>query len=255
MREWVEGRKFHQLRSADYELKNKLWESGLEFEKTVVDDDRLGLIRPSLENLGVEAGYHPDVLLSEIINNAESNLCFDNQNFFDTDHNWGKSGNLSNLITHSGVGTPASPTKIEFKQAFHAGYLQMLGWKNDQGQPLNRPTAGRLDNLLALVPLNMLEAATEAFESLLVNQGESNVLLARPEVQVWQYYPANSDYFDIYDMSGPMKPFVFQDRERLRVQTKGENDIETKDMKVMTQARYNLGYFAWWKAVRVRLAA
>jgi hypothetical protein len=27
------------------------------------------------------------------------------------------------------------------------------------------------------------------------------------------------------------------------------NDIETKDVKFMTEARYNVGYLAWWTAV------
>jgi hypothetical protein len=42
---------------------------------------------------------------------------------------------------------------------------------------------------------------------------------------------------------------VFQKREPISRQPKGADDIEKKDIKFMTQARYNVGYLAWWNAV------
>ena len=46
-----------------------------------------------------------------------------------------------------------------------------------------------------------------------------------------------------------VKPFVFQRREPLTRMMKGIDDLETKDVKFMTEARYNVGYFAWWTSI------
>jgi len=47
-----------------------------------------------------------------------------------------------------------------------------------------------------------------------------------------------------------IKPFVFQARRPLGRQMKGLDDREFKDVKLMTDARYNVGYFAWWYSVQ-----
>jgi phage major head subunit gpT-like protein len=46
-----------------------------------------------------------------------------------------------------------------------------------------------------------------------------------------------------------LRPFVFQARRPLARQMKGMDDREFKNVKFMTDARYNLGYLAWWNAV------
>ena len=55
--------------------------------------------------------------------------------------------------------------------------------------------------------------------------------------------------FYLLNLSQPLKPFVFQARRPLQRQMKGMDDREFKDVKFMTDARYNLGYLAWWNAV------
>ena len=38
-------------------------------------------------------------------------------------------------------------------------------------------------------------------------------------------------------------------REPLTRMMKDIDDLETKDVKFMTEARYNVGYFAWWTSI------
>ena len=125
----------------------------------------------------------------------------------------------------------------------------MLGFKNDQGKYLVRPKAGKLGNLICVVPLSMYQAATQAFEQILINQGESNFVLEKPRVIPVQYYN-QSNKFDLYYTGGRLKPYVFQARKPLRFNVKGADDIEFKVLKAMTEARYNVGYLAWWTGVR-----
>lgn len=266
MREWLGERKFKQLRAAGYVLPNKHWESSLEFERTIVDDDRYGVMRPAIMNLAVEARYHPDELLfMNVVNQGESQLCFDGQNFFDTDHEWGDSGVQSNIVNRT-IGSAAGPTVEEWKDALDQAVLRLLSFKNDQGKFLTRPTAGTLGNLICTVPLSQYAVANKALkQAFAIEQGANssfaattNVLLEVPKLMPIQYTGTasggNDLAFDLYYTGGVMKPYVFQERERLRFQTRGFDTIEEKVIKAMTEARYNAGYLAWWAAVRVKFA-
>lgn len=251
MREWLGNREFNQLASADYTLKNKKWESSEEFEKDDIDDDRMGGFRLRVEQLADEATYHPDELLFSVINNGESLACYDGQYYFDTDHAWGKSGTQSNLLS-TDITTPAAPTVAEFRTSFHAALIKMLGYKNDQGKYYIRPRVGKLGNLVCAVPLNMYEVAAKSFEQIVVVEGGagvSNFTLEKPTVIPIQYYSSTVKW-DLFYTGGRIKPLVFQARKPLRFQTKGADDIEYRTIKAMTEARYNVGFGAWFTAVR-----
>lgn len=258
VREWIGPRQFKQLRAANYILPNKHWESSVEIEKTTIDDDRMGMLRPKLGDLADEAMYHPDELLFEkVVNLGESQPCFDGQYFFDTDHVWGDSGSQSNDLTYAAA-SGTTPTSGEFRAAFHQALIALLGFKNDQGKFLIRPKIGKLGKLMVAVPLALYEVAVKAFEQTIVLEdsvGLTNFTLEKPTVVVIQYMGAGatngSDIkFDLYYTGGRLKPYVFQAREPLKFQTKGFNDIEFKVIKAMTEARYNIGFLAWWTAVR-----
>lgn len=108
VREWVGDRKFEQLRAGDFTITNKHWEQSLEIQRTDIEDDRMGMYGPVMEQLGAEAAYHPDELLITLIQNGESSASFDGQFFFDTDHSWGDSGTQDNDLT-SNITTPSAP--------------------------------------------------------------------------------------------------------------------------------------------------
>jgi phage major head subunit gpT-like protein len=251
VKEWIGDRQFDSMRAADYILPNIHWESSLEVPRTDVDDDRMGTFRPTITQLGTEAAHHPDELLGAAINTGEANACFDGQNFFDTDHLWGDSGVQSNLLTGTKAG--ATPTVEEFRTEFTNAFIAMMGYKRDNGTPFFRPTVGRMQDLVCAVPLQLWDVATKAFEQTIALEstaGTSNVLLARPQVVCMQYM-TDPLKFDLYHVGQQMKPYVFQARQPLRTSVKGPEDIEFKYFKVMTEARYNVGYLAWWTAVRV----
>lgn len=256
MREWVGPRKFKQLRAADYTLANKTWEASLEVEKEHIEDDRMGGYKAKMGQLAVEAAHHPDELLFEnVVNLGESQACFDGQYFFDTDHEWGDSGTQSNDLTYN-ASDHTNVTEAEFRAAFHQALVAMLGFKNDQGKPYVRPTIGKLGNLLVVVPLALYETALKSFDQTTLATGETNWVIEKPRVVVAQYMGAGftngSDVkFDLYYTGGKLKPYVFQARRPLRpLQWKGMNDAETRVLKAMTDARYNIGYLCWWYAVR-----
>jgi len=250
MREWVGDRQFSELRSANFVIDNKHFESSLAIKKTDIADDNLGQYGPIMEQLGIEAAHHPDELWFDALELGESTACFDGQFFFDTDHSWGKSGTQSNDLT-STVADTSAVTVAELKTAIRAAVQQMLGFKNDQGKLYHRPTVSRLNDLTLLVPLALRDVAYDALESQLLSNS-TNVIVDRPNI-VASPYLTSSVKFYLFKTGDPVKPFVFQQREPLSRMMKGLDDLEIKDVKFMTEARYNVGYFAWWTAVLTTL--
>lgn len=246
MREWLGERQFSELRSANFVLENKHWESSLAIKKTDLADDNLGQYGPVLEQLGIEAAHHPDELWFSVLEQGESTACFDGQFFFDTDHVWGNSGSQSNDITSTVVSTSA-PTVAEIKTAIRKMIRSMLAFKNDQGKLYNRPTVGRLNDLTLLVPLALRDLVYDALESELISNS-SNVVVDRPNIVSSPYLTSDVKLY-LFKTGEAVKPFVFQRREPLTRMMKGIDDLETKDVKFMTEARYNVGYFAWWTSI------
>lgn len=246
MREWLGDRQFQELRAANFTIANKHWESSLLIKKTDIDDDRMGMYGPLMEQLAIEAAYHPDELFFTALVNGEATACFDGQYFFDTDHAWGDSGTQSNDLTYAAA-TGTAPTAAEFRAAFHQARTKMLQYKNDQGKFLNRPTVGKMSDLLLLIPPEQELAAYEGLTAPVLSNN-SNVVLDMPKIVVCPQL-TDATKFYLFNMGGVLRPMVFQARQPLGRMMKNMDDIETKDVKFMTEARYNVGYLAWWTAV------
>lgn len=248
MREWLGDRQFKELRAANFSLVNKHWESSILIKKTDMADDRMGLYGPVVQDLATEAAYHPDELMYSILVAGGSGLGFDGTAFYGGSHAWGDSGTQDNDIDATAA-SGTTPTAAEFRTAFHAARIEMMKFKNDQGKFLNRRTSPSMSNLMCLVPLELEEAARVGLTAELLGNN-SNVVLDAPRIVPCQFLTDAAKFY-LFNMEGALKPFVFQAREPLKSQTKGLTDIETKDVKFMTEARYNVGYLAWWKSVRV----
>lgn len=244
MREWLGDRIFHSLRGTDFTIKNRDWESSLAVEKNDIDDDRLGMYEPAFEQLGMEAAYHPDELMLELQVNGVSAECMDGQYFYDTDHSWGDSGTQSNKLTYAAA-SGTTPTEAEFRAAYHQARAAILGFKNDKGKFFHRPTLAPITDLVLEVPTALEEVANQALVKVLTGGGDTNIVLDRPKIVT---IPSLTDAasFYLHRVGQPLKPFAFQARRPLSRQMKGLDDHEFKDVKFMTDARYNCGYLAWW---------
>ena len=256
MREFLGDRQFHQLRSANFTIENKPWESSVGIDRHDIDDDRYGLYNPVVATMGLNASNHPDKILGDLIIAGESATCFDGQFFFDTDHAWGDSGTQSNDLGASAVSATA-PTVAEWRTSLSAAVTAMLGFKTDQGDFYIRPRAATLSDLVALVPPSMYEVAVQTVEQTIRLEGgagTSNVVVHRPRIVPYQYIGANytggsnAKWYLCYT-GAPLRPFVFQSRSPLQVQIADADNIKEKDVKFMTEARYNVGYGAWFTSV------
>lgn len=92
LREWVGERVYQNIKSHDYSIKNKTFESTVAVPREAIDDDQYGVYKPLMEQMGQDAALHPDELLFGLMALGFTTPCYDGQYFFDTDHPVGLQG-------------------------------------------------------------------------------------------------------------------------------------------------------------------
>jgi phage major head subunit gpT-like protein len=86
MREWIGDRVVKDLALFDYTIKNKRYEATVGVDRDDIEDDQVGVYTPMIQGLAQAAKIHPDILIFALLKAGWSSLCYDGQNFFDTDH-------------------------------------------------------------------------------------------------------------------------------------------------------------------------
>ena len=86
LREWVGDRVVKDMAAQGYQITNKLYESTVGVKRTDIEDDNVGVYTPLFAEMGRAAKAHADELVFGLLAAGESTLCYDGQNFFDTDH-------------------------------------------------------------------------------------------------------------------------------------------------------------------------
>jgi len=173
MREFIGGRTPKEISENSFTISNKDYETTLAFRNKDVRHDKLGMIKIRIGQLVERALDHPAKLLTSLLLAGASALCYDGQYFFDTDHSEGSSGTQSNSITSAAVSTTV-PTVDEMAKAIMAALQAVIGFKDDQGEPMNQSATA----FQVQVPVTFMATALEAVTALLGTGGKSNTLPA-----------------------------------------------------------------------------
>lgn len=104
LREWVGDRIVHNLATEGFKLRNLEFEATVAIRRTAIEDDSYGIYSPILQQMGADAAQHPDKLILPLLKNGFTSLCYDGQNFFDTDHPVGGAGDepVASVSNHGG---------------------------------------------------------------------------------------------------------------------------------------------------------
>jgi len=84
--EWIGERTLKDMAAKGYAIDNKLFESTVGVQRTAIEDDSVGVYQPLFGEMGRAAKVFPDQLVYGLLKQGLTSLCFDGQNFFDTDH-------------------------------------------------------------------------------------------------------------------------------------------------------------------------
>lgn len=252
VREWKGGRKIRPLRSSGVTIVNKVWESTVRVDADEQRRDKTGQIMVRVNEMARRVATHPNKLLTTLLLSGESAAGYDGHAFFDSDHSEGDSGAQSNSITHD-VATPSAPTGGEMFEAIVKALGQLLGLKDDQGEPLNE--AAR--EFLVMVPMSMWSATMIALSER-AEAGESPLPLWTPFHVNWA---ANSrltwtDKFAIFRTDGETRPFIFQEELPVQIQVLAEGselEINENQHQYGVKAIHAAGYGFWQDACLVTM--
>ncbi|HHF5292707.1 TPA: Mu-like prophage major head subunit gpT family protein [Haemophilus influenzae] len=113
MVEWVNKRQRKVMQAQGTSIENKLYESTVGIARTDIEDDQVGLFRPMVQQAAQSAAELPDDLVFGLLKAGKTTLCYDGQNYFDTDHpvfdnvdGTGSSKEQSNITTGTKTEAP-----------------------------------------------------------------------------------------------------------------------------------------------------
>ena len=86
LREWIGDRVVKGMKENAYQIVNRDWEATVSVPRPVVMDDKFGTLTPRIDHMAQSAARHPEKLIAQLMAQGHASLCYDGQNFFDTDH-------------------------------------------------------------------------------------------------------------------------------------------------------------------------
>lgn len=97
IKEWVGERQLALLSQQGYTIPNKTWENSIRVKRENIEDDQIGQYSVIAQAFGQQIAEFPDTLSFPLLVAGFTTLCFDGQNFFDTDHPMA-GGTYSNIV-------------------------------------------------------------------------------------------------------------------------------------------------------------
>ncbi|CAA0111657.1 Uncharacterised protein [BD1-7 clade bacterium] len=85
-REWIGPRVINDMQAHGYSIVNKDWESTIGVDRNDIEDDEVGIYNPLFQEMGMAAAGFADEQVFPLLDAGTTNLCYDGQNYFDTDH-------------------------------------------------------------------------------------------------------------------------------------------------------------------------
>jgi len=242
LREWTDERVPGALRTHEYEIPNRKYEATIEVDRETFEDDRLGQVKPRIEELALRAACHPDELVVGLLNGGFATECYDGAYFFDSTHSEGDSGTQSNLLSAA-----LDAAGLE------AAITAMMGFKDDQGKPLgvkpdtllvgpdNFFTAREILNSVSIVVAGSTDVEKPAGNPL---SGMLNLEVS-PFVEEGKWFVMATGY--------PVRPLIMQWRIRPEftavTNPSDEYVFSTDVFKYGVRSRLGAGYGLWYLAV------
>lgn len=263
MREWVGNRHPKGFNENGITISNKKWEATMEVPVDWLRRDKTGQLEVRINEMAARSVTHWQSLLSTLILNASSAVCYDGQFFYDTDHTEGPNAtNQSNSITLAiatidpapSSNVPSSPTARQMQGMIMAGVEKILGFKDDQNEPMNEMAR----DFLVMVPTTLFKNAAAALGNPLIGGGNTNLLtsldgysfgLAVNPRLTW------TDKITVIRRDGQTKPFILQEERgvSMKVIAEGSEKEFTDDMHMYgIDASRNVGYGYWQHACLIQ---
>lgn len=255
LREWIGGRQAKGFRENGLTIFNKKFEATLEVLVDEIRRDKTGQVMIRIQELAERTNSHWAKLITLLLIAAESAVCYDGQYFFDTDHSEGDSGSQSNLLSID-IATTTAPTSGEMESAILKSIEAMLGFKDDQGEPLNE----NAKEFLVMVPVSFMSATAGAIGAQIIvdsSTSRTNRIMTLGQLGGFQVGMAVNPRltwttkFATFRTDAATKAIIRQEEEAVTVAAIAEgSELEFKEDKHQygVKAIRNVGYGYWQRA-------
>ena len=250
MREWIGGRNAKGFRDNGLTIVNKTFEATMEVLVDEIRRDKTGQVMLRVAELAARTNSHWASLLSTLIMAGEAApLCYDGQFFFDTDHAEGDSGTQDNDLTGAAA-TTTQPTAAEAEAAIMACVSAILGYKDDQGEPMNENAA----SFRIMIPVVYLGPFAAVMGNDYIAAGQSNTIKNldgfKFSLSVNPRLSSGAKFY-VFRADGQTKPFIRQEEEGVTVSAIAEgSELEFRENKhnYGVKAIRNVGFGYWQHA-------
>ena len=226
-----------KLLEYSYTITNKEFEASIEVDHADLKDDQTGQYGILARSIGEAAKTYPDELIfADLLPNAFTNLCYDGQYFFDTDHPIGELG-----TTQSNKGTSALDST-----SFGVARAALRTMQDDFG----RPTLNNNMDLLLIVPPALESTAQTILEAQYGSSGATNIYFGNARILVANWLSDTNNWF-LLNTAGTIKPFIVQEREFIPFESLEDGstpNFMNKKNYYGTYWRGNAGYGLYQKA-------
>lgn len=241
VREWIGPRVLNRFKAYGFTLVNKKWEDSVEVLRDDINDDALGQYVPQIQSMSTEMNAHYVRLLTAVLEAGFTNLAYDGQAFFDTDHPVGDVNGVMGTVSNK------STTQLS-EQALEAAFTNLHNLRDDRGEQLGI----RYDTLFihpsqSITAQQLLESEFTFADAGGIDGYNRVRNIVRRVVEL--PYLTNANHWFLADTSKALKPLILQIRERPIWQAvTNMNDsgvFDTDKFKFGIQARHNAGYNLW----------
>ncbi|MBU0665353.1 MAG: Mu-like prophage major head subunit gpT family protein [Proteobacteria bacterium] len=242
MRRWLGDKVIKSLAAFKYTIVNEDWEATISVDRNDIDDDTLGIYGIQAQEAAYSAKQLPDEIDSELKNGAFTNLCFDGQIFYDTDHpvgdGTGDTASVSNKITAALSAATLAGVEASYGALRHA----IMNFTDDEGRKL-----GLVPNLLEVPPAlegiaNIIATADK------LQDNSPNPYKGTCTVKVNTRLTSATAYM-LHVTNRPLKPFVYQERKKpvfvQAIDPSSDDVFMRKEFKYGAEARAAGGYGLW----------
>lgn len=230
---------------ADYFIRNEKFNRAIALPGSWLRNDKTEQTRDRVGQLAGRYIQWPGKMVADLVNNGHSVACYDGKNFFANNHEWGRSGAWSNLLQYN-VGTPTAPTADEISKAINYAIAQMVGFPDDQGEPMNED----MEAVTILCHHSVSDVFTAALEAVNLDTGTGvrtntlqftkvrKQLIASPRFA--SLGAANK--FAVIRSDGAAAPFIFQENPvEHRLEILDESSDHYKKMDEMVANLFAVG--------------
>ena len=237
MREWIGDKVIKSLEAYKYTIPNKDWEATVAVDRNDVEDDNLGIYAPMAQEAGYSAKQLPDEIDADLKNNAFTNLCYDGQYFYDTDH-----AVAGSSVSNKGTAALSAATTAAAAASYGAARLAIMSFTDEEGRPLALvPDVLEVPPALEATARLICESDKLADESPNPYKGTARVLV-NPRL-------TSSTAWFLHVTGRAVKPFIYQQRKApvfVQMTDMNADDVfMRKEFKYGAEARAAGGYAFW----------